>query len=93
MNNIIEMKILAAKLIPLMITKLQNEENNLLVKQIQFIYAALGAADPKSDFLSTKLELDSATKELFKNNLLEALKSTDATLSAIRIIKQRIGKI
>jgi hypothetical protein len=103
-NDQIELKILAIKVLPLMTGKLESTvemlENatgyphyKLLLKQIQFIYAALGITDEASEFLNGKLIINAELKAIFKNYLLEALKQIDAPLSKIRIISQRIAQI
>jgi hypothetical protein len=103
-NEQMELKILAIKVLPLMTGKLEASvemveaatgypHHQLLLKQIQFIYAALGLTDEASDFLNGKLIINIELKAIFKNYLLESLKQTDAELSKIRIITQRIAQI
>jgi len=103
-NDEIEMKLLAIKILPLMTAKLEAEiaaievltgypHYKLLLKQMQFIYTAFGITDKTSDFLSGKLEINPPLKAVFRNYLLNALKLTEAPLSKIRIISQRIAQI
>lgn len=103
-NNDFEMKILAIKLLPIMTEKLETSVQEvedattyphykLLLKQIQFIYQALGVKDESSDFVSGKLVINHSLKVILTNYLLDSLNILNVEENKIRIIKQRIEQI